>query len=174
MVEAPARSGALNTARHAMDQGRDVFVVPGNIGQESCAGSNDLLRDRAMVALCGWDVVREYESLYPQTVHQVTAQVPAPAERPEPKTAERSKKKPIDNEDKSHYSVLNDEKLQLTEEERQILSCLTSQPRPVDEVLAQLEIPSGKVLSLLTMLALKGLVQNHPGKCISLGNGHQK
>lgn len=54
VVEAPEKSGALITAREAADQGRDVFVVPGNIDVDSCAGSNSLLRDGATPVTCGW------------------------------------------------------------------------------------------------------------------------
>ena len=42
LVEAPEGSGALITARRALEQGRDVFVVPGNIDQPGFVGSNQL------------------------------------------------------------------------------------------------------------------------------------
>ena len=170
VVEAPARSGALNTARHAMDQGRDVFVVPGSTGQESCAGSNDLLRDGAVAALCGWDILQEYASLYPDRVRCAggSPELPKkPAEKPAPA------KFSIDNPAESRYSVLNTEKVALTEEEQLVLSQVTAEPIPVDQVLAGLDIPAGRVLSILTRLAIKGCVQNHPGKLISLAKAHQ-
>ena len=66
VVEAPEKSGALITARQALDQGRDVFVVPGNIDVPSFEGSNQLLRDGAIPVFSGWDVVSEYEALYPE------------------------------------------------------------------------------------------------------------
>jgi DNA processing protein len=47
VVEARERSGTLITARHALDQGIDVFVVPGSIDAPTCRGSNRLLRDGA-------------------------------------------------------------------------------------------------------------------------------
>ncbi len=49
VVEAPFKSGALNTASQALDLGRVVAAVPGPIGQERCLGSNTLLRDGAHV-----------------------------------------------------------------------------------------------------------------------------
>ena len=57
VVEAPEKSGALITARQALDQGRDVFAVPGNIDVPSLAGSNQLLRDGAIPVFSGWDVL---------------------------------------------------------------------------------------------------------------------
>ena len=70
VVEAPEKSGALITARQAVEQGRDVFVVPGNIDNPCCVGSNRLLRDGAIMAESGWDVVSEYEALYTDKIRK--------------------------------------------------------------------------------------------------------
>ncbi len=58
VVEAAARSGSLSTARHALEQGREVGAVPGPAGVSGCAGSNDLLRQGAHVILEPADVIR--------------------------------------------------------------------------------------------------------------------
>lgn len=172
VVEAPERSGALNTARHAMEQGRDVFVVPGNINTPNCAGSNELLRERAIPVFHGWDVVREYESLYPGVITRSKEDRPANltvAQEPVyPRQERHQDNKSIDNREKSRYSVLDSEKKDLTPEEQQLVLLLSTQPRPVDDIMAQTDLPAGKVLSLLTVLALKGVVKNHPGKRVSL------
>lgn len=47
VVEAPARSGALSTVRHALDLDREIGVIPGPIDMPQCAGSNGLIRDGA-------------------------------------------------------------------------------------------------------------------------------
>ena len=47
VVEAPERSGALLTARHALDENREVFAVPGNIFDPNCRGTNLLIRESA-------------------------------------------------------------------------------------------------------------------------------
>ena len=75
VVEAPVRSGALITARQAADQGRDVFVVPGNIGVPVCQGSNSLLRDGAIAVSCGWDILSEYEYRYAGKLRGSTASI---------------------------------------------------------------------------------------------------
>jgi len=57
VVEARERSGSLITARHAADQGRDVFAVPGPISAPTSAGPNRLLRDGAGIVLAAADVL---------------------------------------------------------------------------------------------------------------------
>jgi DNA processing protein len=60
VVEAPEQSGALITARHALDAGRDVWAVPGPPGVRECRGSNGLLADGAGVL---WDVEEFVEAV---------------------------------------------------------------------------------------------------------------
>lgn len=58
ITEAAARSGTLNTAMHALQQGKDVFVVPGNITSPLSAGCNALLKQGAMPATCAEDILQ--------------------------------------------------------------------------------------------------------------------
>lgn len=57
MIEAAARSGTLATVTHALEQGKEVFVVPGNITSPLSAGCNALLRQGAHVVTCAEDVL---------------------------------------------------------------------------------------------------------------------
>lgn len=57
ITEAAERSGTLNTAAHALSQGRDVFVIPGNITSPLSAGCNSLLRQGANPALTASDIL---------------------------------------------------------------------------------------------------------------------
>jgi DNA processing protein len=59
VVQAPARSGALITADHALDLGRDVLAVPGPVGLEPSVGTHRLLHDGAALATCAADVLEE-------------------------------------------------------------------------------------------------------------------
>ncbi len=181
VVEAPERSGALITARLALEQGRDVFAVPGNINTPSHAGSNALLQDGAIAVLSGWDVMREYEPLYPDKVrkydakHRISekqtvlkvAQTPVQPEN-NPADFEPRQKNPIDNGGKSTYIELGKNPSALTEEEQAVLALLTRQPQESADLIAKLDMPSGKVLSAITMLTVKGLAYKHPGGRISL------
>jgi DNA processing protein len=68
VVEAPRRSGALITADLALEQGRELFVVPGNADAPNSEGSNALLRDCAKAVSCGWDILCEFESRFPRRI----------------------------------------------------------------------------------------------------------
>ena len=61
VVEADTHSGALITARTATVQGRDIFAVPGNVGESSSGGTNELIRGGANVVLSARDVIGVYE-----------------------------------------------------------------------------------------------------------------
>jgi len=152
VVEAPMKSGALITARQAMEQGRDVFVVPGNINTASCAGSNALLREGAAAALCGWDVLSEYESVYPDKIHQTEA-----GAQKEPD------KKSVDKEPAPSYSDL-ETNADLPGDEAVVLSHLKGGEQNIDELIAEAGLSAAAVLAALTMLEVKGYVQTLPGR----------
>ena len=70
ITEAAARSGTLNTAAHALAQGKEVFVVPGNITSPMSAGCNALLKQGARIALSADDVLEVIapELVTPQSI----------------------------------------------------------------------------------------------------------
>lgn len=195
VIEAPEKSGSLITARQAAEQGRDVFVVPGNIDLPSFQGSNQLLRDGAIMVSSGWDVVSEYEGLYPNSLRKELGQcrqtaypeevqfatdsgkqyekVAQDIQKPKQirnlkKKLDKIDKKDIDNTASRPYSVVDTDSIPLSDEERSVIQILEQGERLVDDVIAQTGLPAGKLLSLLTMLELKGVVRRLPGKRIAL------
>lgn len=193
VVEAPARSGALITARLALEQGRDVFAVPGNIDIPTCAGSNALLRDGAIMVSSGWDVMSEYQALFPDKIHREDAAsqqraypdevrrvrreaetVPANvAQKPvlpdtQPNLKKNFEKKSIDKGPDEAYSDVNMDLSKLSEEERRIVATLRNGQRLVDDVIAETGLTTGKLLGILTMLELKGVIRRLPGKQVAL------
>jgi DNA processing protein len=148
-----------------LEQGREVYAVPGNIDVPNCAGSNSLLQDGAIPVFSGWDVVKEYAHQWPSSVEK----------RPDIRVAQRAEpissyleadKKSIDNQATSTYSVLNSK--DLSETEQTILAALERTPQPLDEVIAKLDISAGTVKMTLTKLSVKGIVVMHPGGRVSL------
>lgn len=179
VVEAPEKSGALITAQLALDQGRDVFAVPGNVDAACSAGSNGLLREGAIVAQSGWDVMEEYQSLFPEKVgpwsgKTLLSSYPRElAELREPpyhfaQETPINSEKNVDNEDGKPYSELQELMSTLSDDERAVTSCLTDALRHVDDVIAGSGLPAARVLASLTFLEVKGLVVRHPGKFYSL------
>lgn len=169
VVEAPEGSGALITARHALEQGRDVYVVPGNVDEPACAGSNALLRDGGIPVLSGWDILREYQAVFPERIERRQFSVQAPAEPAEQKAAPRRTpdKKSIDKEEKSTYSVVNHQTAPISDQEQAVFKEIGREPMTVDDVIQRTGLPAGKVKAVLTKLTVKGILQNHPGGRIS-------
>ena len=193
VVEAPEKSGSLITARQAADQGRDVFVVPGNIDVPSFIGSNALLREGAIAVGSGWDVVSEYRSFYPDKIRpdaapvrltgetEKTALIENQDEKPMPKVAQNpaqvaikcpsDKKRPAKPIDKAEISPYIDREAvlsALSEKERALIEPLKQGEWLLDEWIAASDLPAGEVLSMLTMLEIKGVVRQLPGKRIAL------
>jgi DNA processing protein len=148
VVEAPMKSGALITARQALDQGRDVFVTPGNVGVASCEGSNALLRDGAILVTTGWDIVSEYVHRYPDKIRE---------------TANTNDKKHIDKVAPQPYI---DQETNVTGEnspEEAILACLDGGEQIIDAIIEKTGLSSGTVLAALTLLEVTGAVVTRPG-----------
>lgn len=64
VIEAPVSSGALITAKYAEEQGRDVFALPGKVGEYNSSGTNRLIRDGAKIITRAADILLEYQPLY--------------------------------------------------------------------------------------------------------------
>ena len=185
VVEAPEKSGALITANQALEQGRDVFVVPGNIDVPTFVGSNRLLRDGAMAVSSGWDILSEYAAIYPDKIRRedggvqlhaypdevkAQAKVAQKAETPKKNTAVKHKndKKAIDNQPQPPYSDVNKPIEGLNREQQSVIAVLRNGDRLVDDVIAEVGLPTAKVLSMLTILEIKGIIKRLPGKRIAL------
>lgn len=168
VIEAPERSGALITARDALEQGRDVYAVPANIDMPTCAGSNALLSNGATAVFSGWDVVKEYAPQYPGRVaYQKNQTKKADMKVAQPVQLPIADKKDIDIPADNSYSVTVDD-YALTPLESQVLACLDHMPKHMDDVIAQLDMPAGEVMKVITNLSLKGMVVSHPGRLVSV------
>ena len=169
VIEAPAKSGALITARDALEQGRDVYAVPANIDLPTCEGSNALLGEGAAAVFTGWDILKVYAAQYPETVAlRKTGTAKPVVQVAQSEQISVPDKKFIDNPAPNSYSVTIDETNSLTPAEEKVLSVLSRTPKAMDEVLAQLDMPAGEVLKIMTKLSLEGLVVNHPGRMVSV------
>lgn len=155
VVEAPARSGALITAGMALDQGRDVFAVPGPIYAENSRGCNRLIRDGAGVAAEPWDILRDYAAQFPGKLRGQTRSAPELLEKQPGQAAEAAQ---------PALPSLSLKDAGLTDDQILLLRTLTDRPMPVDDLIELTELPARRVLSALTMLEIDQYVTQCSGK----------
>jgi DNA processing protein len=149
IVEAAARSGSLITARLALEQGRDVFAVPGSPLDPRCRGSNDLLRHGAILTENAEDVLSQLGPL-------LQRQAPLPSA---PSVATPS---PLNWPVEATESGEDEDGLE------RVLERLGSAPVAVDELVRQCHLSAAAIATLLLELELAGRVERHPGNLVSL------
>ena len=137
VVEAPHTSGAMWTVHWALEQGREVFAVPGSIFSPASQGVNRLVQDGAKLVLSPEDVLEELN------LSTLAAPVPMPTPTPT---------KPVEAAPRPAATAAQGP-------EGDLLSLLADDPRHVDEVCREAGMPITTVSSALTLLELKGLVR---------------
>ena len=178
VVQAPEKSGAMITARMALDQNKDIYVVPGNIDASVNGGSNALLQQGATPAFSGWGIMADYQSRYPGVVAQRQPQwksLYTPAQTPENEEKiglyNINKKKAVDNPANRPYSGMENRVAELSKAEQCVLNALTEQPVHQDLLADTLELSPVELMSVVTKLAMANLVSLYPGKMIALKKG---
>jgi len=173
-VEAPEKSGTLLFAAEALEQGREVFAVPGNADAPGCRGTNALLKDGATPVTCGWDVLGEFAALFPDKLRRVDAErtdAPVPPAQAAPETAKAAPaagKKEIDKEKSVAYIDLRTQLGLLSETQLKIVSAIEKEPTHVDDIVEKTGLGAATVLTQLTVLTVKGIVRRMPGNRVAL------
>lgn len=175
VVEGGYHSGTSITAHAALDQGRDVFAVPGPVDGPLSYMPNLLIRKgEAKLITSASDVLEEYEYLYPGKVDLQPGLAPdtppiAPGVRPR---AEQSSG-PGDQEPKQAQQVPEETvptvywrelTPALTDDQRDVMLALTDKPMVMDELIDVTQIPAQRCTSAVTMLELAGFVREELGK----------
>ncbi|MBA4395602.1 MAG: DNA-protecting protein DprA [Desulfobacca sp.] len=140
IVEATLRSGSLITARLALDQGREVFAVPGSIESFKSSGTNHLIKQGAKLVEHARDILEELRLEEPPCATDAKPESPSEATR-----------------------------ASLSLEEKQIWDLLSQEPVHVDQMVRQNELEISRILSLLMVMELKGLIKQLPGKLFIRG-----
>lgn len=156
VVEAPEKSGALITAATALEQGRDVFAIPGPLDAEGSVGCNRLIRDGAGLATESWDILREYQSRYPHKLHPDGEKLPPLPKKSEIFYPERSKKPKVAP---SGLPVINVQRNAegLTDDQIKVLRILDDkEPMLTDDIALRANVPVRRILSAVTMLEIDG------------------
>jgi DNA processing protein len=143
IVEASFRSGALITARCALDQNREVLAVPGPIDSPLSQGPHRLLRQGATLVTCAQDIVT--------TLGQVGTQLQNHVEQ----SLQQSRSTDTDTR---RTCIQN-----LSPEEQLVITALADAALHTDQLVSRTNLPAGRITALLVGLQLKGLVRGAPG-----------
>ena len=149
VVEAPLRSGTRSTADHALEQGRDVFAVPGSVDAYASEGCNELIAQGAVPITGGEDVLRAYGNrtdLFRQEIGCIHI------------------KKEIDKPRDIVYIDDTDKMKDLPETQRKVLSVMTRPDMHADEIIRAADLSASETLAALTMLQVAGHVVQGVGK----------
>ena len=134
VVEATPRSGSLSTAKHATEQNREVFAVPGPVDSISSRGCHYLIRDGARLVETVDDILEELGPL----VREVKAMPEEPA-------------------------IRHPAELSLSDQERSLLGRLDDHPISVDELIVGSGLTASQVMATLSVLEMRRLVRRLPG-----------
>ncbi len=136
VVEAADRSGSLITARHAGEQGRDLFAVPGPATSRMSRGCNQLIRDGAILIQDAEDVIEHLGPLV--------------------------EKANLGDGNIVHHAA----ELQLNDIEQAVLQAIDCTPTDIDQVITTSKLPVPRVLSTLSVLEMRGLIQRLSGRTV--------
>lgn len=151
VVEAALRSGSLVTARLALEQGREVFAVPGSPLDPRARGTNGLIRNGAALTESADDVLAVVAPMLERTM-------PPPEEM-------SSTPIPVAKDPTQHLDL----KMEVNADSADsLLSLLGHTPIDVDELVRRTQLTPAEVMTILLELELAGRIRRHPGNRVGL------
>ena len=173
VIRAAEESGALITARWAREQGRDVFSVPGPAGDPLSRGCNRLLRDGAILAESGLDVMREYRYRYPGAVRMQNAECKMQNEGSGGTSGSGAHRCATEQASPEEAGAVETHSVRplpadLSPEQAAIVAALQGGPMQLDALIDKTGLPAAKVLPQLTVLQIRQILSQEPGKIYKL------
>ena len=144
VVEAGLRSGALITARAALENNREVMAVPGKIDSPLSKGAHQLIKQGAKLIESVEDVMEALGYIGEQLQSHVSAAAAKASEKVE-------------------TPLLDASQLNLSNDEKMIYGCLDKEPLHIDQIIAETDLAPGSINAGLISLRLKGLIKQLPG-----------
>ena len=155
VIEANEKSGSLRTVGHAIEQGRDIFAVPGDITSSMNMGTNKLLRDGAKPVFNAMDVLEEYAERFPDLldINKIETVLTMQTPSAKPKTAE--KKKPFVKPTVSQN---------ISDKAKLICDAFTTDTMQAEELILKIKLSTSDFLTAMTELELLGIIEPLAGK----------
>lgn len=151
VVEADEKSGSLITVNHALEQGREVFAVMGNINSRYSTGTNKMIKDGATPVTSYIDVIEMFPNYKIVTEDEVTTELSAQ-----------------NNSEINKEPVKHKENLDISETAELIYKCIGNEPIHIDQIVIKTGLPVSKVLQSLTELELFSLISCQQGRLYKL------
>lgn len=172
VIQAPLKSGALITANYALDSGKDVFAVPGDINCAHSRGTNRLIKMGAKLVESSADILDEYTSELSllkspgKSLEFEYEYEPSIKEKRKvnSKAAEKSKNTEDKINNEKTVSMEDERYSDLDGDERKIIEQLISRNMYIDDIQRSADIAVDKLATKLTLLEMKGLIVQMPGK----------
>lgn len=159
VIEAGEKSGSLITARRAVEQGREVFAVPGSILSSAYMGVNRLIRDGAKVATCADDILSSFALMYPERLNLSNE---ASLDETESEfLLEKAVKQKIRKADSRVKKSAPDS---LDPDAKAVYDLFGSESIHADDLCVMSGLSVSRVLSALMMLEFEGLIEATEGK----------
>jgi len=149
IVQAARKSGAYITVETALEQGRDVFAIPGQIYNPLSEGPHQLLQEGAQLITCADDVLRSY-GLIADTKKK---------EKKTNKTAQAEKEQQMSLFDAKPLSTVT-----LSDTEARVLELFTAEPLAIEEAAYLSRLSMAELMPVLSMLELYGLIEPMVGR----------
>ena len=186
VVEAPARSGALITARRAFEQGREVFAVPGPLDTPGAVGCNQLIRDEvARIVTSPMDIVHELAPMLRQKPEEklvrtvwvrdwkqagqtpISEHPPCQSDAPKQQSAEEVPQSEQKLVSKPAAQVCKTDRLPdyLDGTERLVAQAIADGAQTVDAVSEATGLPASEIAAALVVLELEGIAEHKAGCC---------
>lgn len=144
VIEAALFSGALITAKAALDYDREVMAVPGKIDSPLSKGAHQLIKQGARLVESVEDVTEALGHIGEQLTEHVGIAAANAVERAE-------------------KTLFDASQLKLSDTEWKIYDCLNSEPKHAEQIIAETNLPAGVVNATLISMRLKGLIKQLPG-----------
>ena len=175
VIEAGVKSGSLITADRALNQGKDVFAVPGDIVRSSFDGTNHLIKNGAKPVFSAHDILSEYEFIYPDLIDFNKALLPLSElvyvdyRKPRNKSAEaasadKTEKTPSASSAVQKPVVKAELDASASAEAKAVYGVLGEEPMHIDDIVRATNLKMNIVLSSLTELELMGVCELTSGK----------